>query len=189
MHKLRIIGGEWRGRKIPVHDQPQLRPTPDRVRETLFNWINLQVQNSHCLDLFAGTGALGIEAASRGAAQVWLIEKDPFLCQSLRQISFAASKLKLMQTDALHWLRQPPPQAFDLVFLDPPFALNLLPSCCTLLTQQAWLTPQASVYLEMPSSTPLDWLPQNWRVRRQLKAGQVQSVLIDTFPDSKNHFS
>lgn len=130
--KVRIIGGEWRGRKLTVLDKSGLRPTADRVRETLFNWIQWQIVGSECLDLFAGTGILGIEAFSRGARQVTLIEQDAEIMANLAMqlAQFPKHNITLRQADALHFLADAPVHPVDLVFLDPPFALQLLDPCC-----------------------------------------------------------
>lgn len=175
--KIRIIAGQWRGRKLQVIDKNGLRPTPDRIRETLFNWLAHQVPNSCCLDLFAGSGALGLEAASRGAKQVVLIEQDYEIVQQLRQhiLQLSADKVRVQQANALHFLRQTPTQ-FDIVFLDPPFQQNLLATCCELLA--LWLSPHAYIYLECErSQAETLLLPENWIITRRTHAGQVAGLL------------
>jgi 16S rRNA (guanine966-N2)-methyltransferase len=178
--KVRIIGGEWRGRKLAVPEKQGLRPTPDRVRETLFNWLNWQVPASRCLDLFAGTGALGVEAASRGAKQVILVEKDRSIAEGLRQqlAPFASAKVKVIQSDALQYLKNPPAEPFNIVFLDPPFQQNLLAPCCELLESAGWLVPNAFIYLEAEAELQALILPKNWTVIKQQRAGQVASYLV-----------
>ncbi len=121
--EVRIIGGRWKRTKLPVADRPGLRPTPDRVRETLFNWLGQDLAGWRCVDAFAGTGALGFEAASRGAADVVLLERDPALAAQLRamQERLGATTVTVERVDALAWLARCGPESFDLVFLDPPF--------------------------------------------------------------------
>lgn len=171
---LRIIGGEWRSRKIRFPDLPQLRPTPDRVRETLFNWLMPVIEGARCLDLFAGSGALGLEALSRGAAEVVFVDRDKQVLEYLRA-TFSLLKTEhasVVQADALSYLASTP-QSFDIVFLDPPFNAELVLPCCTALETQAWLTPRAYIYIETASQTPLTGLPANWHVLREKTAGQV----------------
>lgn len=178
--KIRIIAGQWRGRKLLVPDKPGLRPTSDRVRETLFNWLTLHLPESRCLDLFAGSGALGMEAASRGAQEVVLVEKDREIVQTLHQqiLAFGANQVTVIHTDALVFLKRPP-TPFEIVFLDPPFGYHLLPPCCTLLEKQGWLSPYAHVYLEMERHLgEPTFLPSTWQVVRHLTAGQVASFLV-----------
>ncbi len=172
--KLRIIGGQWRSRRLPVLEQPGLRPTPDRVRETLFNWLQAEIAGARCLDLFAGSGALGFEAASRGATQVILVEQQPDACQILQgNIELLqADNIRLLSMDAMQFL-QVPGQPFDVVFLDPPYASQLMADCCQLLEQQQWLTENASIYIELASGDDLPPLPDNWHIIRGKKAGQV----------------
>ena len=180
--KLRIIGGKWRSRLLPIIEQPGLRPTPDRVRETLFNWLQGIVPDAYCLDLFAGSGTLGFEAASRGARQVILVEQQNETCDILRkniQI-LKADNIRLDQRDAIQWLqaRGDHTLKFDLVFIDPPYSSDLLGECCGLLEDQQWLADEAYVYLELSSERQLDALPENWQVIRGKKAGQVSYHLV-----------
>lgn len=177
--KVRIIGGEWRGRKLTVLDKAGLRPTADRVRETLFNWIQWQIVGSECLDLFAGTGILGIEAFSRGARQVTLIEQDAEIMANLAMqlAQFPKHNITLRQADALHFLADAPVHPVDLVFLDPPFALQLLDPCCELLEQRGWLKSIAHIYMESAVETSLK-LPPNWHIIRSQTAGQVKYQLV-----------
>lgn len=171
---LRIIAGQWRSRKIQFPDLPQLRPTPDRVRETLFNWLMPVMAGARCLDLFAGSGALGLEALSRGAAEVVFVDRDrqvqAYLNDTLRLLK--AEHARVEQADALAYLAGTP-QAFDIVFLDPPYQSDLLLPCCQALAARAWLAPQAYIYIETASHTPLPDLPDSWQVRREKTAGQV----------------
>ncbi len=176
--KIRVIGGEWRGRKLKVGNAPGLRPTSDRLRETLFNWLVWQIEGSQCLDLFAGSGALGIEAASRGAKKVVLVEKNRLLAQTLiEQIAVLDTpKIQVIQTDAESFLRQPT-TAFDIVFLDPPFQETLLTTCCQQLEQKNWLNANAHIYLEMAKDSTQLTLPTNWQIIRQKTIGQVTCLL------------
>ena len=181
--RLRIIGGKWRSRQLPIIDQTGLRPTPDRVRETLFNWLQAIVPDARCLDLFAGSGALGFESASRGAAQVDMVELQDKTCRVLKQnVSLlGAGNIHVYQQDALQWLREPEDQdkLYDLVFLDPPYASDVLNECCHLLEQDHWLADEAYIYLELSSDNELGELPPNWQIIRGKKAGQVSYHLVE----------
>ena len=151
---MRIIGGAWRGRRLAVADREGLRPTPDRVRETLFNWLAPVVPGAVVLDAFAGAGALGFEAASRGAATVTLVERDPRVAAMLRsQAEELAStdSLRVVAADALAWLREQPQSRFDLVFIDPPYARpELRTGLLQALIEGRHLAPGALLYLEWP---------------------------------------
>lgn len=176
---VRIIAGHLRGSKLPVPDRPGLRPTGDRVRETLFNWLQDKVPGARVLDLFAGTGALGFEAASRGAASVVLVERDPGLAEALRG-SVARFKLEgaqVVQGDALAWLSGPPGAPFDLVFLDPPFEGTLWEPAAQRLAP--WLAPGAWVYAECPLRMQVSW-PAGWRLRREGQTRDVRFTLFQT---------
>lgn len=174
---LRIIGGEWRRRVLPIAALDGLRPTPDRVRETLFNWLGQYLDGQHCLDLFAGSGALGLEAASRGAASVTLVESHPVAARQLLNHCAtlgAGPSVRVQRVDALHFLHDAQPEhVFDVVFLDPPYALGLLPQCLDALPRL--LAPAARVYLE--SDAPLA-APPGWEVLRQDRAGRVHYALL-----------
>ena len=173
-NELRIIGGEWRGRRIRFAARPGVRPTPDRVRETLFNWLAPVVEGSRCLDLFAGSGALGFEALSRGAAAATLVESDALSAERLRETisTLGAMRAIVVQSDALRWL-DGPPQPFDLVFLDPPFDSGLLAEAFRKLDSRGWLSPAAHVYLEAPAKDGPPPLPAGWTLHRTGKAGAV----------------
>jgi 16S rRNA (guanine966-N2)-methyltransferase len=177
--KVRIIGGEWRGRRIPVADVPDLRPTPDRVRETLFNWLQATIPGSRCLDLFAGTGALGFEAASRGAADVVMLEKDRRAAETLRQSAelLHANQVEITETDALQWLEHATPKPFDIVFLDPPFQAGLWTAIVAKLAARPWLASNAVVYVEAPAKQGIE-LPPGWDIMKQSRAGQVEFALV-----------
>jgi 16S rRNA (guanine966-N2)-methyltransferase len=173
-NQLRIIGGAWRGRRIAFADVPGLRPTPDRVRETLFNWLAPVVNGSRCLDLFAGSGALGLEAASRGAAQVVLVEQDPEVVRVLQEevARLKAHQVRVVLREARNYLggeRVP----FDIAFLDPPFGSGMLPGIARALEVGGWLAPGARIYLEAERSSGLPSLPENWELLRSQRAGRV----------------
>lgn len=173
--KVRIISGQWRRRQLRVPAVADLRPTPDRVRETLFNWLTRAIPGARCLDLYAGSGALGFEAASRGAARVVLVERDPHVVACLREEAAAlgADQIQVVQADARRWL-QGEATPFDIVFLDPPYGENDLGGLCAALAGGGWLAPDALVYLE--SRRPLEPadLPDGFRILRRQKAGQVR---------------
>ncbi|OAI17314.1 16S rRNA (guanine(966)-N(2))-methyltransferase RsmD [Methylomonas koyamae] len=173
-NQIRIIGGEWRSRQIVFDDAPGLRPTPSRVRETLFNWLQADIYGSRCLDLFAGSGALGFEAASRGAKQVVQVEDNPGNCKRLREniARLAAGQIQVVQQDAAAFLAGPA-LAFDLVFLDPPFGQGWLESACRLLESQGWLKDYAKIYLESEKNWQTADLPANWRLLKEKVAGEV----------------
>ena len=149
-HSVRIIAGNWRGRRIPIPTRSMVRPTPDRVRETLFNWLGAVVPGARCLDLFAGTGVLGLEALSREAEKVWFVETDSSLARSLRdQIAVLEADARVIREDAAAMLDWPVPQRFDIVFLDPPYELPLEPLLAKL---SPWLATRARVYIERPQA-------------------------------------
>jgi 16S rRNA (guanine966-N2)-methyltransferase len=177
--ELRIIAGQWRSRKIQFPEIADLRPTPNRVRETLFNWLQPWLPGACCLDLFAGSGALSFEALSRGAGEVVLVERNPDAAAALRRnlALLEAANAVLLETDALSLLERGPARAFDIVFLDPPFLLgpgadDLLARCCALLDSRGWLKPQGLVYLEVPAGRAPP-LPPGWTLIRSKQAGQV----------------
>ncbi len=177
--QLRIIGGTWRGRRFRFPPSPQIRPTPDRVRETLFNWLGGRVSAARCLDLFAGSGALGLEALSRGAAQVCFVERDGAAARELglRLTEWAAVGARVEQVDALQFLRGPA-QLFDIVFLDPPFAADLLRAAAELLERQQWLAPGALLYVECAARDGLPPLPPSWATVKAKQAGEVGYHLL-----------
>lgn len=171
---IRLISGQWKGRKLPVRDVEGLRPTTDRVKETVFNWLAGDVRGSRCLDLFAGSGSLGFEALSRYADCVIMIERDPLAARQLQQNlqQLGSNQGQVIQADARQWLSGPA-QPFDLVFLDPPFRQDLLPQVCQLLEQGGWLTDQALIYLEREREGNAPALPANWQLLKDKQAGQV----------------
>lgn len=176
--RIRIIGGQWRSRQLPVPDRPGLRPTPDRLRETLFNWLQDCIQGARCLDLFAGSGALGFEAASRGAARVVLVERDPALARALdAQVNvLQAAQMQVCCSDALQWLNQPQ-ELFDIIFLDPPFGTDLLSQSLELIAANAMLRAGGRVYVEAPLNDAPSETDQ-WMQIKQTRAGKVRAVLL-----------
>ena len=172
--QLRIIGGAWRGRRLRFPDVEELRPTPDRVRETLFNWLGPRVHGARCLDLFAGSGALGLEALSRGAAEVVFVERNTMAARALRELlsEWGAQNAHVERADALAWLGGPA-RPFDIVFLDPPFAAELHREAAQRLEAGGWLAPGARIYLEAPAREPLPELPEQWQPLRAKQAGEV----------------
>ncbi len=174
-NQLRIIGGQWRGRKLGFPEVDGLRPTGDRIRETLFNWLAPEIQGAHCLDAFAGSGALGLEALSRGAQSSLLLEKNTAAAHQLKsnlQLLQAVNG-RVEQVDSLHWLQQQPvSHKFDIVFIDPPFALYLWEPIAAALETRQWLSDGAVIYLEAPRDAHLQ-LPANWQLHRDKQAGQV----------------
>jgi 16S rRNA (guanine966-N2)-methyltransferase len=171
--KIRIIAGEYRGRRIAVPDRPGLRPTPDRVRETLFNWLGQSLQGLSCLDLFAGSGALGFEAASRGAARVVMVEQDRAVFEALKKTLtlLNANRVELVLEDAFAYLKKGN-ESFDVVFLDPPFRQNALPAVFRHLKPK----PGMRVYVE--SSEPVAGA-ERWRELKRARAGQVSYQLLE----------
>jgi 16S rRNA (guanine966-N2)-methyltransferase len=171
---LRIIGGDWRGRRIRFPGQGGIRPTPDRVRETLFNWLMDKVRGSRCLDLFAGSGALGLEALSRGAAHVTFVERDRENAARLRETAttLAPGRATVVETDALAWLTGRP-GTYDIVFLDPPFTAGVLAEAMQCLESRGVLAPGARIYIEMPASAGPPELPAPWSLHRTGRAGAV----------------
>ena len=178
-NQLRIIGGQWRSRRIPIADVVGLRPTPDRVRETLFNWLQQSILGARCLDLFAGSGALGFEALSREAAQVVLVEQDSraFTQLQLNATTLGATQAQLIHADAFSYLQRET-EAFDVIFLDPPFHCALPEKALTLLIEQNLIKPDTLIYLEHEAEYQLDFSRWNLVVHRQTKAGQVMSFLL-----------
>lgn len=175
-NRVRIIAGQWRGRWLEFPDAAGLRPTPDRVRETLFNWLTPALPGAHCLDLFAGSGALGIEALSRGAASLTLVERNRSVAATLKEsMAKIGAQAELRNEDALAFLAGAP-RRFDLIFLDPPFQLGLMPQLLARLPQ--WVTPGALIYLEQPSAAPSPQLPEGWSYQRSKSAGEVGYHLI-----------
>lgn len=177
-NRLRIVGGRWRGMRIDFPPIEAIRPSPDRVRETLFNWLQQHIAGARCLDLFAGSGALGIEALSRGASAVTFVDREPQVGRHLTQIlqRLDATGATVKTEDASRFLDRTP-QPFDVIFLDPPFASTLLQAVFAKLPQ-GWLAPEAHIYVECPADSPLPPLAPNWTVYRSKQAGQVGYHLL-----------
>ena len=171
---MRIIGGAWRSRQIAFPPKKDLRPTPDRVRETLFNWLGQDLTGAVCLDLFAGSGALGFEAASRGARRVVMVERDPAIVRSLAAAreKLGAAAVQLVGADALEFLRGDD-GIYDVVFLDPPFAAGYWPRLAPLLPQR--LAPEGMVYHESAHGFEA---PVDWEIRKHGRAGKVSYQLL-----------
>ncbi|MBA4503581.1 16S rRNA (guanine(966)-N(2))-methyltransferase RsmD [Marinobacterium marinum] len=175
---VRIIGGEWRGRKLDFPAIEGLRPTPDRVRETLFNWLQAYLPGARCLDLFSGSGALGLEALSRGAASVTFVDQAPEVINQLRSNlnTLKAQNAELIGQSVPTWLEQRATNEevrYDLVFIDPPFNKGMAGPVCALLEQHRLLADEALIYLETETGLQLDQLPANWQPYREKQAGQV----------------
>ncbi len=178
--RLRIVAGKWRSRLLPVANVEGLRPTSERIRETLFNWLAPTLAGSNCLDLFAGSGALGLEALSRGAASVLFVEKSKIAVGALQEClaMLDAREASVINTDAQAYLGGTAAQKYDLVFLDPPFAADLVQDLCRLLAGGGWLAPGASVYLEQDRNQSIPELPDGWRVLKEKTTGNVRYSLV-----------
>lgn len=173
--QLRIIGGEWGSRRFSFTEQPGLRPTPDRVRETLFNWLSSDIQGARCLDLFTGSGALALEALSRGAGWALAVDLNRDVVSTLRShlSTLNCSKAEVRQDNGLAMLGTPPAERYDIVFIDPPFHQGLLEPACAALEANGWLSADALIYLESEDSPGRQSLPDNWQLHREKRAGQV----------------
>lgn len=181
VNQVRIIAGRHRGRRLHFVPGPGLRPTPDRVRETLFNWLQGETRGARCLDLFAGSGALGLEALSRGADFLLAVEHNRAAAQRLRDniaLLHEQAAARVVQADALRLLKAPPDEPFDIAFLDPPFAAGLLSEACRLLEQNHWLKPHAIVYLEQDAAQDWPTPPATWTLHREGVAGQSAQHLL-----------
>lgn len=181
---LRIIGGEWRSRVISFDASSGVRPTGDRIRETLFNWLQAVTPGARCLDLFAGSGALGLEALSRGAGEVVFVERSNRLASALRntlKTLAAEDRAQVIAAEAARYLAHCRTR-FDIVFLDPPFATDMLDELCATLEQQGLLNEAAYIYIETPKSGTPPLLPSNWSVTRAKIAGQVSYQLAQRQP-------
>jgi len=180
-NQVRIIGGLHRGRQLAFPDLPGLRPTGDRVRETLFNWLQPLLPGARCLDLFAGSGVLGLEAASRGAGEVVLLDQSLQVVRQLQKhvVDLKLNQVSVVQADTLSWLKTPSlNMLFDVVFIDPPFSDGLLDPCIQLLASSGLLAENARVYLEMDVLESLPFFPPEWQLLREKKAGQVAYYLF-----------
>jgi 16S rRNA (guanine966-N2)-methyltransferase len=174
-NSVRIIAGAWRGRRVHFPDVPELRPTPDRVRETLFNWLQNSISDSRCLDLFAGSGALGLEALSRGAKGVVFVEQFQAAARSLEEqlVRFGGTaKGRVMAMGAARFLRTAP-EPFQIVFLDPPFGKDALAEYIPMLDQGNWLAVGSLVYLENERVAGVPAMPEHWELLKSKSAGEV----------------
>ena len=178
--ELRIIGGDWRSRKLRFPEAGGVRPTPARTRETLFNWLTHHLPGSRCLDLFAGSGALGLEALSRGAGPTTFVDHTPALAQALR------SNLRLLKSENGEvacqavdtYLAQPPAKPVDILFMDPPFRQGWLENLFPMIADKGWVKPGGWIYAEHESDIPTPTAPANWILHRQKTAGQVTYCLF-----------
>ena len=177
---VRIIGGKWRGTRLPVADLPGLRPSGDRSRETLFNWLQMQIRGSHCADLFAGSGVLGLEAASRGAVAVTLVEKSRQAAAQIRESleRLGAEHVALLETDAIGWLDSCTPQSLDIVFVDPPFGSGLEQRALELLTAGDCVSNGGLVYVETAKDAGAITPGPGWEISREKCLGDVQMLLL-----------
>ena len=182
--RLRIVAGKWRSRLLRIADVPGLRPTSERIRETLFNWLTPHLAGARCLDLCAGTGALGLEALSRGAAETVFVEKSrtaaKVLCENIATLECEAATVH--ETDAVEFLQRRDAKKFDIVFLDPPFAADMLGDLCRLLAETSVLTSDARIYLEEDRASPEVSLPDGWQVIKTKSAGNVRYSLVSAAP-------
>ena len=172
---IRLISGKWRGKKLPVKDKEGLRPTTDRTKETLFNWLMHDVRDANCLDCFSGSGSLAFEALSRFAKNALLLERDKQVAQQLRE-NLKALKIdnaNVIETDSINYLQQTAAQQFDIVFVDPPFNKGLVHPCCLALEENGYLTQQALIYIEMEVQSAAVELPGNWQLLKEKSTGQV----------------
>jgi 16S rRNA (guanine966-N2)-methyltransferase len=182
-NSIRIIAGQWRGRRLPVLDIDGLRPSTDRVRETLFNWLMYDIAGARCLDLFAGSGALGLECLSRGAPSTVFVESDKRIASQLQQNLQTLNCLEggdVVVQSAINFLRHPATNKFDVVFLDPPFDSDLLAQAMPLLVENGWFADGALVYVEQASKKDAEIPPQNWQVHKEGKAGYCRYTVYQT---------
>ena len=177
---VRIIGGQWRGRRLPVADLPGLRPSGDRSRETLFNWLQAYLPGARCLDLFAGSGALGLEAASRGASSSILLDIESKAVRVLGEnlSVLGAENVHLVRADAMRWLREAEPDSFDIIFVDPPFKRDLAQTVLDAIFESGLLREGGFVYLETSSSGPAPVPPEGWAEWREKRVGEVRMQLM-----------
>jgi len=185
MGSFRIIGGEWRSRRLSFPGIEGLRPTTDRVKETVFNWLSGELEGAKVLDLFAGSGSLGFEALSRGAASLTSIERDRSAAQAIRDnLNLLKGQAEVIQSDAIVWLKQSITEqtrsSYSLIFLDPPFRQGLLDSCLELLENSALLESNTLVYLELEQERSDLLVPSGWQLLKEKSAGQVSYRLYQT---------
>ena len=177
---VRIIGGTWRGRKLPVRDLPGLRPSGDRCRETLFNWLQADIHGAVCVDLFAGSGALGLEAASRGAAEVILVEKLSVAAQDLRGVLLVleADQVTVVEANAMQWLGSRPAHSLDIAFVDPPFGLHLETRALELIRDGDCIRPGGFIYIEIARDAAVPAPGPGWETAREKIMGDVRLLLL-----------
>ena len=178
--RLRIVAGKWRSRLLPIPDVEGLRPTSERIRETLFNWLGPRIYGTRCLDLFAGTGALGLEALSRDASEVVFVESSRKAVNALRHSidTLDATGADVVQGDAFEILKRCERESFDVIFLDPPFADNSLVDLCRLIDERRLLRTDGCIYIEQDRQSPIPDLPEGWQVTKSKTAGNVRYSLI-----------
>jgi 16S rRNA (guanine966-N2)-methyltransferase len=176
---IRIISGQWRGKKLPVQDKEGLRPTTDRTKETLFNWLMHDIRDANCLDCFSGSGSLAFEALSRYAQSVTLLEKDKQVAKQLADNlkTLNVSNASLIETDAIHYLQQTAKQKFDIVFIDPPFFNGLVQPCCDALENNDYLADNALLYIEKETQLDSFEAPKNWQLLKENSTAQVSYQL------------
>ena len=185
-NSLRIIGGQWRSRKLPFADAPGLRPTPDRIRETLFNWLQGDIHGAICLDLFAGSGALGFEALSRGASQLTFVEKDKKAANQLEiNLDLLKAEAEVHCSDALDYLESLAYKkgkkggcVLDIIFLDPPYRKGLLDKSLRLLKEKNLIDQNSLIYLEHESEESYNWADYDLTILKEANAGQVKCYLL-----------
>jgi len=177
--QLRIVAGNWRSRLLQIADVPGLRPTSERIRETLFNWLATRIHGARCLDLCAGTGALGLEALSRGAGELVFVERSSIAFGTLESniASLGGANAEVLNVDARQYLGGSCTNPFDIVFLDPPFAADLYDELCRLLVEQRWLADDARIYIEMDKDQPELRIPDGWQILKNKTAGKVRYML------------
>lgn len=181
---VRIIGGKWRSRKIEIPDIEGLRPTPDRVRETIFNWLSQAVMGANCLDLFSGTGVMAFEALSRGASKVTVVEQSKIVCAHLytsaQKLQIPEAEFSIMRQDVVAWLKQiKTPQGFDLVFLDPPYHQDWLTKVLPMLFScKGLLNPDCLIYIESEKNLGPELLPNGAEIQKYKQAGKVHYFLV-----------
>jgi len=177
---VRIIAGKWRGRQIKFRAIPSLRPTPDRVRETVFNWLMPTISGAHCLELFAGSGAMGFESLSRGAASVVMVDQSRQVIQQLKLTAqlLNAHDIEILNLTLPDKLKKIPQRQFDMVFLDPPFRRDLIGPCCQALQQLGYLADHALIYIEAERELKPLPVPDHWQLLRSKTAGQLRYYLL-----------
>jgi len=177
--RIRIIGGQWRSRKISFLEAPGLRPTGDRIRETLFNWLGININGAHCLDLYAGSGILGLEALSRGASTCTALENNPTVVKQLHaNCNELGADLSIINADSIKFLQHKNSgRVFDIVFIDPPFSKTLHTESCALLESNGWLAYDALIYCELPAKENLFATPSSWLIKKDKIASGVRYML------------